>query len=578
MRWRYTAGPTGRGRAPMGIVNDTGCTTVWGSTYPYNPYPIPWTNHLFQDAPSVAMGLFEGNMRKMADGFKAIRTVELELAGEYDPDYHDRYFTYFNWNHFTDDEWKLCPPVVAMGGDGAMFDIGFQNLSRMLASGKPIKVMILDTQVYSNTGGQASTGTFLGQVSDMAAYGAAHQGKEEPRKEIGLIGMAHRNTYVAQTSAASASHMLACFIEGLNARRPALFNVYAACQPEHGIADDASARQAKLALEGRAFPFLTYNPDAGDTIAERLSLEGNPFAESDWPTYSLKYRDEANPDLTRELELPYTFADFAATEGRFAKQFSLLPADADDETLLPFHEYLALPPDRRAGKTPFIWMVDDANRLRRAAVSQALVASAQDRLNLWRMLQEMSGARSPLADKAAARARQNAAADFETQLKALTARHRADLEAAAAQARSEAARQIAAGLVSLVNGGGDALAAIPEPPASPDDAEPETPSPAAAETPLPAGAPVADAAAVGEQPWIDTLDCTTCGECIAVNPRLFKYNQDEQAVIADAAAGSYRELVVAAERCPVEIIHPGQPLDPNEDDLDRWLKRAERFG
>ncbi len=114
----------------MGMINATGCTSVWGSTYPFNPYPFPWANHLFQDSPSMAMGVFEGHMAKMADGFTAIRMAELELAGEYRPAEHDEFFTYFDWHQFTDEEWELCPPVVAVGGDGAMYDIGFQNLSR----------------------------------------------------------------------------------------------------------------------------------------------------------------------------------------------------------------------------------------------------------------------------------------------------------------------------------------------------------------------------------------------------------------------------------------------------------------
>ena len=83
LRWRYVEGPTKRGRAEMGIVNSTGCTSVWGSTFPFNPYPFPWTSHLFQDSPSVAMGLFEGHMAKMADGFKAVRMAEIELDGGY---------------------------------------------------------------------------------------------------------------------------------------------------------------------------------------------------------------------------------------------------------------------------------------------------------------------------------------------------------------------------------------------------------------------------------------------------------------------------------------------------------------
>jgi pyruvate-ferredoxin/flavodoxin oxidoreductase len=276
LRWRYQEGTTGRGRAKMGMLNATGCTSVWGSTYPFNPYPFPWANHLFQDSPSVAMGVFEGHMVKMADGFKAIRMAELEVAGKYNPAEHDEFFTYLDWRQFTDEEWELCPPVVAVGGDGAMYDIGFQNLSRAMASGMPIKVLVVDTQVYSNTGGQACTSGFVGQISDMAQFGKARQGKEEPRKEIGLIGMAHRTTYVMQSTMAHPSHMIEGFIHGLKARRPALFNLYSSCQPEHGIGDDMSAHQAKLAVESRAYPLFRYDPDAGKTAEECFDLEGNP--------------------------------------------------------------------------------------------------------------------------------------------------------------------------------------------------------------------------------------------------------------------------------------------------------------
>ncbi|MBW2508970.1 MAG: 2-oxoacid:acceptor oxidoreductase family protein, partial [Deltaproteobacteria bacterium] len=125
LKWKYVEGVTGRGRTSMGMVNATGCTSVWGSTYPFNPYPFPWSNHLFQDSPSMAMGIFEGHMAKMAEGFKALRMAELELANKYRPAEHDEFFTYFNWRQFSDEEWELCPPVVAVGGDGAMYDIGF---------------------------------------------------------------------------------------------------------------------------------------------------------------------------------------------------------------------------------------------------------------------------------------------------------------------------------------------------------------------------------------------------------------------------------------------------------------------
>ena len=143
LKWKYERGTVGRGRSTMGMINATGCTSVWGSTYPFNPYPFPWTNHLFQDPASLAMGVYEGHMVKMVDGFKAIRMAEMELEGSYDPAQHDEFFTYFDWKQFSDEEWRLCPPVVSVGGDGAMYDIGFQNLSRLMASGKPVRVLVL---------------------------------------------------------------------------------------------------------------------------------------------------------------------------------------------------------------------------------------------------------------------------------------------------------------------------------------------------------------------------------------------------------------------------------------------------
>ncbi|MCK5668326.1 MAG: 2-oxoacid:acceptor oxidoreductase family protein, partial [Gammaproteobacteria bacterium] len=319
LKWQYTEGITGNGRSSMGFVNATGCTTVWGSTFPYNPYPFPWASHLFQDTPSMAMGLFEGHMAKMAEGFKAIRMAELEIKGEYDQKIHADFFARFNWKQFTDEEFHLCPPVVAVGGDGAMYDIGFQNLSRALMSGMPIKVLVLDTQVYSNTGGQACTSGFIGQVADMTPYGKEWKGKEEIRKEISLIGMAHRTSYVMQGGFNNVTHLLEGYIEGLNTRRPALWNIYAVCQPEHGVADDAAEIQTKLAVESRAYPLMKFNPDLGTTWEECLDLEGNPAMEDDWPTYSLEYEDESG--VKSKLDVPLTFADFALTEGRFRKHF-----------------------------------------------------------------------------------------------------------------------------------------------------------------------------------------------------------------------------------------------------------------
>jgi len=256
------------GPESMGIVAATGCNTVYGSTYPFNPFLVPWTNSLFENAPAVAMGIRE----------------RWDQAG-----YPDR-------------------RLWVIGGDGAMFDIGFGALSRMVASGAEIKVLVLDTQVYSNTGGQASTASYGGQVTKLSAFGKALHGRTEPRKELGRILMAHGEAYVAQTTPAHLNHFLRTIMEANAFPGPAVVIAYTPCQPEHGIADDASARQSKLAVDSRTFPLFTYDPRRGPTIAERLSLQGNPALRDDWAKA---------PDGT-----PIDFLTFARTEGRFGPHFA----------------------------------------------------------------------------------------------------------------------------------------------------------------------------------------------------------------------------------------------------------------
>ena len=89
--------------------------------------------------------------------------------------------------------------------------------------------------------------------------------------------------------------------------------------------------------------------------------------------------------------------------------------------------------------------------------------------------------------------------------------------------------------------------------------------------------PAAEESMLSNDPYIDTALCTSCNECINMNGQLFKYNGDKMAFIADAKAGSFKELVEAAELCPVAIIHPGSPLNPDEADLDDLTERAAKF-
>ncbi len=525
LKWRYVEGPTRRGRAEMGIVNSTGCTSVWGSTFPYSPYPFPWTSHLFQDSPSVAMGLFEGHMAKMADGFKAVRMAEIELNGGYNPAEHDAQFTYFNWETFSEDEWKLCPPVVSLGGDGAMYDIGFQNLSRALMTNMPVKIFVVDTQVYSNTGGQACTSGFISQVADMSPYGKKDHGKKEIRKEISVIGMAHRSAYVMQGAISNPTHLIESYIDGLNSRRPALFNVYAVCPPEHGVGDDMAVEQSKLAVESRAYPLFRFDPDLGTTFSECVSLEGNPDMEAEWPTYTLEYKDEE--DSVQKMELPMTFADFALTEGRFAKQFRKAPQETWNDDMVPVAEFLKLSTDDRDGKFPYIWAVDKKQRLMRVIVSAELINSCEERQQFWQQLRDVAGLNKEAVDT----------------------------EAIAEQARAELLSKISASLATFGAGIPVDSAAV-------------------------AAAPVAAKAAGpdGYEPvYIDTPECTACDECTKLAPKTFAYNEDKKAVVINPQGNKFADLVKAAEKCTAGCLHPGTPWNMGEAGLDKLTARAAKF-
>ena len=285
------------GQENIGIVAATGCNTVYTSTYPYNPYKVCWTNSLFENAPADAMGV-------------RARWDQMGWANK---------------------------RLWIIGGDGAMLDIGFQSLSRMLASGMDIKVIVLDTQVYSNTGGQTSTGSFKGQDAKMSFHGSAIPGKKENRKEIGNICMMHKDVYVAQTTCAHPNHFYKAVMEANQFPGPAIVNVFTTCQPEHGVADNMAEHQAKLAADSRSFPVFIYDPRKGSRFKERLSLVGNPNVKEDW---------YVNPKTGEQIDFVY----FARTEGRFAKQF-----------------------DKEGNPSP------------------TLLAAQQDRLENWHMLQELAG-------------------------------------------------------------------------------------------------------------------------------------------------------------------------------------------
>jgi pyruvate-ferredoxin/flavodoxin oxidoreductase len=174
--------------------------------------------------------------------------------------------------------------------------------------------------------------------------------------------------------------------------------------------------------------------------------------------------------------------------------------------------------------------VDKKNQLMRVLVAEPLVRSSEERLDFWRTLKAMAG---------------------------LT--RKVDPEANASQVRAETAQKLASGLMAML--GGD-LSDIAEASAPISD--------------LPSS--ISQSGAAGFEPaWIDASECTSCDECVTINPKIFEYDADKKAFVKDPKGGPFKDIVRAAEKCTGQCIHPGTPADPNEKDAEKLMKRAEKF-
>jgi hypothetical protein len=288
---------------------------------------------------------------------------------------------------------------------------------------------------------------------------------------------------------------------------------------------------AAAATESRAFASFVYDPAAGPDWAARFSLEGNPQAERDWPQHELAYEDAEHQRVTAQLA--FTLMDFAACDTRYAAHFAAVPPAGRSATLVPAAECVHRETKGVPDELPSVLLVDGENRVHHAIVDDGLLRAARRCSEAWRSLQELGGIRNSHAERLLERERQKWEAE-----------RAAALPAAAAEAPPAAATAAA-------------VAAAPEAtPAAPAEAAPARPT---------------------DEPYIETPRCSSCDECTQINNKMFAYDANKQARIVDPDAGTYRQLVEAAESCQVAIIHPGKPRNPDEPGLEELLKRAESF-
>jgi pyruvate-ferredoxin/flavodoxin oxidoreductase len=278
------------------IANATGCSSIYGGNLPTTPYAKndagrgpAWSNSLFEDNAEFGMGMRltldkqTEYARELVDRLRgaigselaeailsADQSSEAGIAAQRErvaelkallPDIDD--IDAANLLSVAD---KLVKKNVwIVGGDGWAYDIGYGGLDHVLASGRDVNVLVLDTEVYSNTGGQSSKATPLAAVAKFAAAG-----KPLPKKDLGLMAISYGNVYVAQVAmGASDRQTLRAFLEAESYAGPSLIIAYTPCI-NHGIDMSKGLNQQALAVEAAAWPLYRFDP--------RLKAEGkNPF-------------------------------------------------------------------------------------------------------------------------------------------------------------------------------------------------------------------------------------------------------------------------------------------------------------
>jgi ferredoxin len=346
---------------------------------------------------------------------------------------------------------------------------------------------------------------------------------------LAAMALGVNNAYVFQGASSSLCRLQERVLKGLVYDGPALFSVFSGAS--RTVAGVPPYLLAAAAMESRAFPTFTYDPSAGPGWASRFDISDNPQAEADWPVHTLVFEDEANQRITETV--PFTHADFAISDSRYARHWVPASRSKWSDTMVTAGDYLAADDPNGSETAPYIWTIDSKARIRRTVLDDRIIVAARRCIETWRGLQELGGINNSHAQRQIKEMREVWEQEKNSELEAL-------------QDRDDLQPQTP-------------VSATPEPmpAAEPEPAEPEVTSP--------------------DDPSIETARCTTCNECTQINNKMFKYDDNKQAYIADPDAGTYRQMVEAAESCQVSIIHPGKPRNMQEPNLDELIERAEPF-
>ena len=255
------------------IANATGCSSIYGGSAPSTPYTIPWANSLFEDNAEFGYGMHLSYKLKrnriktimedseVSSDIKEIFNKWLDNIDNYD-------VTIDVYNELKDKDiphelkelinYIPARTVWEIGGDGWAYDIGFGGIDHVLSSNENIKILVLDTEVYSNTGGQASKSSHFGQVAQFAGMG-----KKSAKKDLFKIAMCYPNCYVASISlGANPMQTIKVLKEAEEHNGPAIVIAYCPCN-EHGIKGGLACtnKEQKLAVDCGYTILMRYNPD-----------------------------------------------------------------------------------------------------------------------------------------------------------------------------------------------------------------------------------------------------------------------------------------------------------------------------
>ena len=284
------------------IANATGCSSIWGGTWGTNPYTVDakgrgpaWGNSLFEDNAEYGFGMFRAtqqrrnllaqlvteavNCEQGCDKMKALLKEWLEKK-EDAVECERLYKEILPMLEGAKDKCDLCKKIHAnsdlfikptqwiIGGDGWAYDIGYNGVDHVLASGNNVNILVLDTEMYSNTGGQKSKATNLGSVCKFAAGGC-----QRPKKDLGAIAMAYGDVYVASVAlGANPMQAFKAFKEAESYNGVSIIIAYCPCK-EQGVVLANSIKEQKLAVESGYWSLYRYDP--------RLAAQGKAAMQVD---------------------------------------------------------------------------------------------------------------------------------------------------------------------------------------------------------------------------------------------------------------------------------------------------------